>query len=173
MSHGVEGIGVAGVEDGMESLQANDDFAMGAPLGAPGMIVLDTASVGIVDESGEGMTPRNFLGEEDGRMGGLLESNSTLRAGVVDLPDMVPMSVGGLQRDMTRWASAGKGSSSAMSTAATAASTSHAAFDAESVAPASGSGAISAPEMAAAASSASTASIDNPSTPGTCSLAPI
>jgi len=172
MGVGVEGVGVAGVEDGMESLQANDDFAMGAPPGAPGAIVLDTASVGLVEEGGEGATPRSFLGEEDGRMGALLDSNSTPRAGVVDLPDMVPMSAGGLQRDMTvraRRASAGEGSSSAMSAAA--ASTSRAAFDAESVAPTSGTGmnvdpdnqtqtahrAVSAPEMAAAASSASTA----------------
>ena len=174
MGVGVEGVGVAGVEDGLESLQANDDFAMGAPPGAPGAIVLDTASVGMVEESGEGATPRSFLGDEDGgRMGSLLDSNSTPRAGVVDLPEMVPMSAGGLQRDMTvraRRASAGEGSS-AMSAAAAAASTSRAAFDAESVAPASGSGMnvdsdvqsqtahrpVSAPEMAAAASTASTA----------------
>jgi hypothetical protein len=72
----VEGIGIVGVEDGM------DDFAMSAPPGAPGMIVLDKASVGIVDESREGTTLRNFLGEEDGRMGpGLLDSNSTLCGG--------------------------------------------------------------------------------------------
>lgn len=44
------------------------------------------------------------MGDEDGgRMGLLLDSSSNLtpRAGVVDLPDMVPMSAGGLQRDLT------------------------------------------------------------------------
>jgi len=105
---------------------------------------------------------------------------------VADLPNMVLMSAGGLQTVRACRASAGEGSSSAMSATAAAASTSRAAFDTESkVAPASGSNvesdiqtqtahrATSAPEMAAAVSSASTASTDNPSTPGMCSLAPI
>ena len=55
---------------------------------------------------------------------------------MVDLPDMGRMSAGGLQRDMavraTRRASAGEGSSSAVSVVA--APTSYAAFDAKSVA---------------------------------------
>ena len=131
----VEGIGIAGVEEGLESLQANDDFAMGAPPGAPGAIVLDTASVRMVEESREGATPRSFLGDGDGgRMGSLLDSDLTPRAGVVDLPDMVLMSAGGLQRDMTTVrAPAGQGSFAMSATAA--ASTPRAASDAESVAP--------------------------------------
>ena len=123
MGVGVEGVGVAGVEEGLESLQANDDFAMGAPPRAPGAIVLDTASVSMVEESREGATPRSLLGDEDGgRMGSLLDPNLTPRTGVVDLHDMVPMSVGGLQRDMAtvraRRASAGQGSSAMSATAA-------------------------------------------------------
>ena len=179
MGVGVEGVGVAGVEDGMESLQANDDFAMGAPPGAPGAIVLDTPSVGM-EESAEGTTPRSLLGGDEGRRMGagvsLLDSNSTPRAGVVDLPDMSrqegPLSAGGLQRDTTvraRRASAGEGSASLLSAAT---STSRAAaYDAESVASGSGNGMVvdadiqpqntqrpvSAPEMAAATSTASTA----------------
>ena len=98
----VEGVSIAGAEDGLESLQANDDFAMGAPPDAPGAIVLDTASIGMVEETGEGAMRRSFLGDEDGgRMCLLLDSNSTPRAGIVDLPEMVLMSAGGLQRDMT------------------------------------------------------------------------
>ena len=179
MGVGVEGVGVAGVEDGMESLQANDDFAMGAPPGAPGAIVLDPASVSM-DESAEGATPRRLLGgDEVRRMGAgvsLLDSNSTPRAGVVDLPDMsrqeVPLSAGGLQRDTTvraRRASAGEGSSSLV--ASTSRGGAMSAYDAESVASGNGNGMVvdpdiqtqaaqrpvSAPEMAAAASTASTA----------------
>ena len=181
MGVGVEGVGVAGVEDGMESLQANDDFAMGAPPGAPGAIVLDAASVGM-EESAEA-TPRRLLGGDEGRRMGtgvsLLDSNSTPRAGVVDLPDMgrqeMPLSAGGLQRDTTvraRRASAGEGPSSSMSVAAsTSRGGAMSAYDAESVASGSGNGMVvdpdiqtqaaqrpvSAPEMAAATSTASTA----------------
>ena len=76
MGVGVEGVGVAGIEEGLESLQANDNFAMGAPPRAPGAIVLDTASVSMVEESREGATPRSLLGDEDGgRMGSLLDLN--------------------------------------------------------------------------------------------------
>ncbi|KAF8338444.1 hypothetical protein F5887DRAFT_1238062 [Amanita rubescens] len=72
MGVGVESVGVAGVEDGMESLQANDDFAMGAPPGAPGAIVLDTASMGIVGESGDDAEELFGRGGwEDGRVVGL------------------------------------------------------------------------------------------------------
>jgi hypothetical protein len=42
----------------------------GAPPGAPSDIVLDTTSVGLVEESGEGVTLWSFLGDEDG-VGGL------------------------------------------------------------------------------------------------------
>ncbi|KAK2467229.1 hypothetical protein APHAL10511_000778 [Amanita phalloides] len=172
MAMGVGGVGVAGVEDGMESLQANEDFAMGAPPGAPGAIVLDAASVGI-DESVEGTTPRGFLDDDD-RRAILLDSNSTPRAGVVALPDAGRQDVVGLHREPTiraRRASSGEGSSSSVSAAvSTSRGGGMAAFDAESVASGSVNGMavdhdiqaaqrpLSAPEMAAAASTASTTS---------------
>ncbi|KAF8885468.1 hypothetical protein BD779DRAFT_1471594 [Infundibulicybe gibba] len=70
-----EGVGV-GVEDGLVSLEPNDDFAMGAPPGAPGAI-------------DEGATPRglelNVM--EVGRRRNISDApDVTPRAGVVNLP---------------------------------------------------------------------------------------
>ncbi|KAF8628607.1 hypothetical protein AX15_003813 [Amanita polypyramis BW_CC] len=111
----VGGVGVAGVEDGMESLQAaNDDFAMGAPPGAPGAIVLDTTEVGVpMEDSTMGGTPRVLLGDDEGRRVGVSGVDSTPRAGMVDLPEESSASASGLQRDASvraRPASAGEGS---------------------------------------------------------------
>lgn len=55
---------------GMESLQANDHLAIGAPPGAPGAIVLDPANVSM-DESAEGAMSRRLLGGDDGRRMGV------------------------------------------------------------------------------------------------------
>jgi len=86
----VGGVGVeVGVEDGIVSLEANDDFAMGAPPGAPGAI--NTAEGGtprgmnLVGGVGEGGRRRNTnpnvnMGEAP---------DVTPRAGVVGLPMMV------------------------------------------------------------------------------------
>ena len=89
----VGGVGVeVGVEDGIVSLEANDDFAMGAPPGAPGAI-----------NAADGGTPRgmNFVvgagGEGGGRRRNANNNNTnvgeapdvTPRAGVVGLPMMV------------------------------------------------------------------------------------
>lgn len=86
------GVGVVGVgvEDGLVSLEANDDFAMGAPPGAPGAIE-------------EGTTPRGLALNMNGNVGGNGEGGRgrrgtisagevppdvTPRAGVVNLPVM-------------------------------------------------------------------------------------
>jgi hypothetical protein len=81
-----EVVGEVGVEGGIVSLEANDDFAMGAPPGAPGAI-----------NAAEGGTPRGMnLGEGGGRRRGtnpnvgMVEApDVTPRAGVVGLPMMV------------------------------------------------------------------------------------
>ena len=69
-----EGVGMVGVDDGIVSLEPNDDFAMGAPPGAPGAM----------DEA----TPRNMLGMDapvlDRRTRTALDA--TPRATVVTLP---------------------------------------------------------------------------------------
>ena len=86
---GVDGVGIAGVEDGwMESLQASDDVATGAPLGVPSAIVLDMASVGMVEENAEGQRRGAFW---EGRMGVLSDSSSTPRAG--PMSTVVPCSL--------------------------------------------------------------------------------
>ena len=73
-----EGVGVVGVEDGIVSLEPNDDFAMGAPPGAPGAM----------DET----TPRNMLGMDapvlDRRA--RTAADATPRATVVALPPSGP-----------------------------------------------------------------------------------
>ena len=79
--HGGVGDGVeVGVEDGIVSLEPNDDFAMGAPPGAPGALV------------GEGNTPRmlnlNTMNLDTGRRRNAIPDapDVTPRAAVVGLP---------------------------------------------------------------------------------------
>ncbi|KAH0833395.1 hypothetical protein J3R83DRAFT_12500 [Lanmaoa asiatica] len=73
-----EGVGVVGVEDGIVSLEPNDDFAMGAPPGAPGAM--------------DDTEPRNMLGMD----GPVLDRrtrtapDATPRATVVALPPSGP-----------------------------------------------------------------------------------
>ena len=73
-----EGVGVVGVEDGIVSLEPNDDFAMGAPPGAPGAMD-DTA-------------PRNMLGMDAPVLDRRARTapDATPRATVVALPTSVP-----------------------------------------------------------------------------------
>ncbi|KAF9460214.1 hypothetical protein BDZ94DRAFT_1266533 [Collybia nuda] len=74
----------AGVEDGIVSLEPNDDFAMGAPPGAPGAI-------------DEGTTPRG-LNLEPGRRRNTAAGEApdvTPRAGVISLPMAGGATVGG------------------------------------------------------------------------------
>lgn len=82
---GVGGVGVeVGVEDGIVSLEPNDDFAMGAPPGAPGAI-------------GEGATPRALtLNTMDtGRRRNTIDApDVTPRAAVVGLPMMAGSTTG-------------------------------------------------------------------------------
>jgi hypothetical protein len=77
--------GGVGVEDGIVSLEPNDDFAMGAPPGAPGAI-------------DEGTTPRglnmNMTRAEERRNGNGMAPDVTPRAGVVNLP-MMPIPAAG------------------------------------------------------------------------------
>jgi hypothetical protein len=79
------GVGVrGGVEDGIVSLEPNDDFAMGAPPGAPGAI-------------DEGTTPRG-LNLEPGRRRNTATGDApdvTPRAGVISLPMTGGATVGG------------------------------------------------------------------------------
>ncbi|KAF8149125.1 hypothetical protein B0H34DRAFT_791603 [Crassisporium funariophilum] len=83
------GVGVeVGVEDGIVSLEPNDDFAMGAPPGAPGAI-------------GEGTTPRvlNLTNMETGRRRNTVDApDATPRAAVVGLPMMAAVSTNGTIR---------------------------------------------------------------------------
>lgn len=71
--------GGVGVEDGIISMEPNDDFAMGAPPGAPGAI-------------DEGTTPRgiNVNRMEDRRRGNGIAPDVTPRAGLVNLPMVSP-----------------------------------------------------------------------------------
>jgi hypothetical protein len=78
----VDGVGIVGVgvEDGIVSLEPNDDFAMGAPPGAPGAI-------------GEGLTPRGLNLEGVARrrnrtMSGVAATGTT--PGTGDAPDATP-----------------------------------------------------------------------------------
>lgn len=78
---GVGEVGV-GVEDGIVSLEPNDDFAMGAPPGAPGAI-------------GEGVTPRGLNLEGVGRRRNRTVSGATTAATATtgttgDAPDATP-----------------------------------------------------------------------------------
>lgn len=73
---GVGDVGV-GVEDGIVSLEPNDDFAMGAPPGAPGAIDEGTTPRGL-NLNMEGVRRRNTVDAPD----------VTPRAGVVGLPLM-------------------------------------------------------------------------------------
>jgi hypothetical protein len=70
-----DGLNEVGVEDGIVSLEANDDFAMGAPPGAPGAI--------------DGNTPTVTVDDVRGRGGG--QPDITPRATTTDLPALVPM----------------------------------------------------------------------------------
>ncbi|KAG8212838.1 hypothetical protein J3R82DRAFT_11139 [Butyriboletus roseoflavus] len=74
-----EGVGVVGVEDGIVSLEPNDDFAMGAPPGAPGAMD-DTA-------------PRNMLGMDAPVLDRRTRTapDATPRATVVALPPSGPV----------------------------------------------------------------------------------
>lgn len=90
----VEGVGVetmgGSVEDGIVSLEPNDDFAMGAPPGAPGAMVVVAPGVSVGEEEGERLDRRMQRQREDdeeligGRMG--VDVGATPRAGVVGLP---------------------------------------------------------------------------------------
>ena len=78
----MDGVGIVGVgvEDGIVSLKPNNDFAMGAPPGAPGAI-------------GEGLTPREINLEEVARrrnrtMSGVAATGTT--PGTGDAPDATP-----------------------------------------------------------------------------------
>ncbi|KAF8649261.1 hypothetical protein AX16_005914 [Volvariella volvacea WC 439] len=74
--------GTVGVEDGIVSLEPNDDFAMGAPPGAPGAM---NVNVNVT----EGATPRMLdLNIEAGRRRATISEapDATPRAGVVGLP---------------------------------------------------------------------------------------
>jgi hypothetical protein len=73
---GVGGVGV-GVEDGLVSLEPNDDFAMGAPPGAPGAIEETPTTRGLPLETGRRV--RGVQGDAP---------DITPRAGVVGLPTM-------------------------------------------------------------------------------------
>ena len=78
---GVGEVGV-GVEDGIVSLEPNDDFAMGAPPGAPGAI-------------GEGVTPRGLNLEGVGRrrnrtISGVTAATATTTGTTGDAPDATP-----------------------------------------------------------------------------------
>lgn len=73
---GVGGVGV-GVEDGLVSLEPNDDFAMGAPPGAPGAIEETPTTRGLPLETGRRV--RGVVGDAP---------DITPRAGVVGLPIM-------------------------------------------------------------------------------------
>ena len=73
---GVAGVGV-GVEDGLVSLEPNDDFAMGAPPGAPGAIEETPTTRGLPLETGRRV--RGVAGDTP---------DITPRAGVVGLPIM-------------------------------------------------------------------------------------
>lgn len=70
-----DGLNEVGVEDGIVSLEANDDFAMGAPPGAPGAI--------------DGNTPPTVPADEARGRGG--QPDITPRAATTDLPALVPM----------------------------------------------------------------------------------
>ncbi|RDB25637.1 hypothetical protein Hypma_006140 [Hypsizygus marmoreus] len=73
---GVGGVGVEGVEDGIVSLEPNDDFAMGAPPGAPGAIAID-----------EGRRMERDITRRRGTLEGVTAApDVTPRAGVVSLP---------------------------------------------------------------------------------------
>lgn len=74
-----EGVGVVGVEDGIVSLEPNDDFAMGAPPGAPG--AMDDA------------VPRNILGMDAPVLDRRTRTapDATPRATVVALPPSGPV----------------------------------------------------------------------------------
>jgi hypothetical protein len=73
----VDEVGV-GVEDGIISLEPNDDFAMGAPPGAPGAI-------------GEGVTPRGLNLEGVGRRRNrTISGAATVTTGTTDAPDATP-----------------------------------------------------------------------------------
>ena len=76
-----EGVGVVGVEDGIVSLEPNDDFAMGAPPGAPGAM--------------DDTVPRNLLGMDAPVLDRRTRTapDATPRATVVALPPSVPTAV--------------------------------------------------------------------------------
>ncbi|KAG6826266.1 hypothetical protein H0H92_000517 [Tricholoma furcatifolium] len=70
------GVAVGSVEDGIVSMEANDDFAMGAPPGAPGAIAL-----------GLGMEIMESEDERDaGRRRPIVAPDATPRPGMVSLP---------------------------------------------------------------------------------------
>lgn len=71
------GVGGVGVEDGLVSLEPNDDFAMGAPPGAPGAIEETPTARGLPLETGRRV--RSVQGDAP---------DITPRAGVVGLPTM-------------------------------------------------------------------------------------
>lgn len=76
-----EGVGVVGVEDGIVSLEPNDDFAMGAPPGAPGAM--------------DDTVPRNILGMDAPVLDRRTRTapDATPRATVVALPPSGPVAV--------------------------------------------------------------------------------
>ncbi|TFK39004.1 hypothetical protein BDQ12DRAFT_630131 [Crucibulum laeve] len=82
---GVE-VGVGGVEDGIVSLGPNDDFAMGAPPGAPGALNMDPGrGLGLTINVGDQVT---VTGRRRGERGEA-PPDATPRAGVIGLPPMI------------------------------------------------------------------------------------
>lgn len=77
-----EGVGVVGVEDGIVSLEPNDDFAMGAPPGAPGAM--------------DDTVPRNMLGMDAPVLDRRTRTapDATPRATVIALPPSGPVTTG-------------------------------------------------------------------------------
>ncbi|KAG6914269.1 hypothetical protein DXG01_001346 [Tephrocybe rancida] len=78
------GVGV-GVEDGIVSLEANDDFAMGAPPGAPGAIGI-AIGMGMEESEDEGGRADVRRGGGGGMGSGGVAPDATPRPGVVGLP---------------------------------------------------------------------------------------
>ncbi|KAG6875864.1 hypothetical protein C0993_006992, partial [Termitomyces sp. T159_Od127] len=94
--------GVGGVEDGIVSMEANDDFAMGAPPGAPGAIAAGIGigiGIGMGGESEDESSQREGEGDGDGDVEmappgpvpgvvgvGIGNPDATPRPGVVGLP---------------------------------------------------------------------------------------
>lgn len=79
-----------GMEAGIVALDANDDFAMGAPPGAPGALG-PGPGIADLDDQGHGrgeQTPRNAAGRRNAMESAIMAPDVTPRAAVVGLPSM-------------------------------------------------------------------------------------